>query len=399
MVHIMDYVRLDGETDEELIYRICQDKDVNNWSWQDVADVLNKLLGTEYTESKFRKQYQAFQKMLIANSSKLFNNNDYVDDIIRQQQELKKERQKLSDERTELNKRIREEARKESFEEMIKRVVSENTPSIEVNIGKNNISTDDYSNNDILAHFTDLHTGIEIDNFFNEFNEEELIKRVNDYTDKIIEIGKFHNSENCYIVVSELLSGIIHNNLRIQNNMDLMEQFKSICNLLAYRFIELSKNFKEVYVYTVMGNHSRISPKKEDSLQGENMDILFPFYMKARLQNYKNIHIEENKICNDIAIFSIRGNNVFAAHGDKDTPQNVVQHFSSMFHIFPDICLLGHKHYNAITTVDNCKVIQSGSFCGTDEYALSLRLHGKAEQYINIVDKNGLVCSYDVQLN
>ena len=395
----MDYIRLENESDEELIYRVCQDKDRYEYSWQDIADILNELLGAEYTESKYRKQYQAFQKMLIANGSKIFTDDDYLQEIIEQQEELKKERQKLSDERVDLNRRIREEARKESFEEMIKRVVSENTPPIEVNVGKNNNLAEVYSNNDVLAHFTDLHTGIEIDNFFNEFNEEELVKRVNDYTDKIIEIGKFHNSENCYIVVSELLSGIIHNNLRIQNNMDLMEQFKSICNLLAYRFIELSKNFKEVYVYTVMGNHSRISPKKEDSLQGENMDILFPFYMKARLQNYKNIHIEENKVCNDIAIFSIRGNNVFAAHGDKDTPQNVVQHFSSMFRIFPDICLLGHRHFNAITTVDNCKVIQSGSFCGVDEYALSLRKNGKAEQYINIVDDNGLVCSYDVQLN
>lgn len=393
----MAYTRLENESDEELIYRVCQDKEIIG-SWQAVADILNKLLGAEYTESKYRKQYQAFQKMLDANGSRIFTDDDYLQEIKEQQQELKKERQKLSDERVELNKRIREEARKESFEEMIKRVVSENTPAIEVNVGKREKITNDYSNNDVLAHFTDLHTGIEIDNYFNQFDESILFDRVNNYTDEIIRIGKFHKSENCYIVVSELLSGIIHNNLRIQNNMDLMEQFKSICNLLAYRFIELSQNFKEVYVYTVMGNHSRISPKKEDSLQGENMDILFPFYMKARLQNYKNIHIEENKVCDDIAMFSIRGNNVFAVHGDKDSPQKVVENMTMLFGIKPDIVLTGHRHTNSILTEYDAKVIQSGCFCGTDEYALSLRKRNKPEQWVNIVNVNGLVCSYDVQL-
>lgn len=394
----MAYTRLENESDEELIYRVCQDKEIIG-SWQAVADILNRLLGTEYTESKYRKQYQAFQKMLDANGSRIFTDDDYLQEIREQQQELKKERQKLSDERVELNKRIREEARKESYEEMIKRVVSENTPAIEVNLGKKERIADDYSNNDVLAHFTDLHTGIEIDNAFNSFNESVLFDRVNNYTDEIIRIGKFHKSENCYIVVSELLSGIIHNNLRIQNNMDLMEQFKFICNLLAYRFIELSQNFKEVYVYTVMGNHSRISPKKEDSLQGENMDILFPFYMKARLQNYENIHIEENKVIKDVSIFDTRqGLKILCMHGDKDTPQNVVQNWSMILNTKIDIVMLGHRHTNGITTVNNTKVIQSGSFCGVDDYALSIRKIGKPEQWVNIINKDGLLCSYDVQL-
>lgn len=52
----MQYRRYDGESDEELIYRICSEKDTIG-SWQDVADILNNLLGTEYNESKFRKEY------------------------------------------------------------------------------------------------------------------------------------------------------------------------------------------------------------------------------------------------------------------------------------------------------------------------------------------------------
>jgi hypothetical protein len=44
-------------------------------------------------------------------------------------------------------------------------------------------------------------------------------------------------------------------------------------------------------------------------------------------------------------------------------------------------------------------VIQTGSILGTDDFAMSLRKTNKAEQNIAVIDKNGLVCTYDVRLN
>ena len=64
----MEWKRLENESDEELIYRICLAKEQIG-TWEDVADVLNTLLNTEYTSSKFRKQFQAFEKMLKANEN------------------------------------------------------------------------------------------------------------------------------------------------------------------------------------------------------------------------------------------------------------------------------------------------------------------------------------------
>lgn len=395
-----DYKRGIGETDEELIFRVCQDKELIG-SWQDVADILNDLLDQEYTESKYRKQYQAFEKIMNANEAKFFNDDNYAQELKVLKQELQKEKQKLSDERVEFNKQIREQARRESFEDMIKRTVCENVQPIDFKITKEKDlnKPKKYFSNDVLAHITDIHTGIEIDNYCNKFDESILEKRLNKYVNKIISVGKTHNSENCYIVVSEILSGIIHNTLRIQNNLDLMEQFKYVCELLTKCFIVLSENFENLYVYTVMGNHSRISPKKEDNLQGENMDILFPYYMKARLQNYKNIHIAENEDFKDAALFKVRNERVLAVHGDKDSPNNIVQNWTMMIGEKPTICLLGHRHTNALTTIYDTKVIQSGCFCGSDEYALSIRKTNKPEQIISIISDDGLECMYDVQLD
>ena len=355
-------------------------------------------MNTNYSESKFRKRFQDFQKTMDANQHLILDDDNYVKEIRLAKQELQKEKVKLSDERVEFNRQVREQARKESFEDMIKRVICENVEPIDFNNFGNNTTSFNQNGRDLLVHITDIHTGIEINAFNNEFNQDVLKMRIEYYTKRIIDIAESQGAENCYIVVSEILSGIIHNNLRLQNNMDLMEQFKYISDLLSEMFISLSSKLNSVHVYTVEGNHSRIMQNKEDSLQGENFDILLPFYLKARLQNYSNIIIHENDVCKDIAMFEVRGNLVMASHGDKDSPSSVVQNFTMMFGKKPDIVMLGHRHVNSMETVYDTKVIQSGCISGNDEYALSIRKTNKPEQVVTVVDEDGVLCLYDVKL-
>ena len=146
------------------------------------------------------------------------------------------------------------------------------------------------SDNDLIVHLTDLHTGIEINNYANTFNSDVLRNRLKDYLDKILEIKNRHNSENCYIIIGEIVSGLIHNNLRIENNLDLIQQFKFIAKLISEFIQVLSQNFNQVEVYVTMGNHSRITAKKEDNLIGENVDLLLPFYLDASCQLLKNVY-------------------------------------------------------------------------------------------------------------
>ena len=76
----MRFERLENESDEELIYRVCQHKDEIG-TWDEVANILNDILHMEYTESKYRKQYQAFNKMLDANERKFFDDDGYLKEL------------------------------------------------------------------------------------------------------------------------------------------------------------------------------------------------------------------------------------------------------------------------------------------------------------------------------
>lgn len=365
----------------------------SNIEWQDIADFRSDYNGESEHRDTIRKGSKLLYEYLDAGwvhepTSMSISESD---EIIR----LKKERQKLSDARVEYNRQIRQEARKESYSEMIKRIICENVEPTDLKVQYHTFN----SNTDLLVHLTDIHTGIEINTWNNTFNQDILKERIEKFTSEILKIRDLHKSENCYLVIGEILSGIIHNNLRLQNNMDLMEQFKYISELISAMLIKIANHFNHIYVYVTPGNHSRISPKKEDSLDGENMDVLLPFYLKAKLQNINNIDIYENNIDPEIAMFNIRGNNVFASHGHKDNPASVVQNFTMMFGIKPDIVLLGHRHLNGLTTVYNAKVIESGCCSGTDQYAMSIRKTNRPEQTISVVGQDGLVCLYDIQLD
>ena len=70
----MEYNRFENETDEEVIFRICSQKE-RIGTWQETADILNELLGNEYTESAYRKKYQAILKNLGLKGKSLLKKN------------------------------------------------------------------------------------------------------------------------------------------------------------------------------------------------------------------------------------------------------------------------------------------------------------------------------------
>lgn len=57
----MEILKYDGETEDELIYRVCSMKEAIG-TWKDVSEVLNELLGYEYDESCYRKNINHFKK-------------------------------------------------------------------------------------------------------------------------------------------------------------------------------------------------------------------------------------------------------------------------------------------------------------------------------------------------
>ena len=59
-----------------------------------------------------------------------------------------------------------------------------------------------------------------------------------------------------------------HENLRIENNQNLIEQFLTILEYLKDFLEQLNRHFKFVHLYICPGNNYRVTAKKESSLKG-----------------------------------------------------------------------------------------------------------------------------------
>ena len=391
-----------NETPKAYRIRLYKNKDLYGLNNIEIGKLCNEAFGVEWDESAHRKKTQNYLKGYNDAKAELGNSDQQLQNMIDENkkliQELAKQEVKIRDERNELRRVIREEARKESYKEQIMRSISEyhcNPLEYDKNKQFNGVLKTD---NDIVCTVFDVHTGLNVNNHFNVFNENVLKDRLNDYLDKIFEVQIRHGSENIYVILSELISGLIHLALRIENNQNLIEQFLTVTNYLSQFLSELSYHFNIVNVYVCPGNHSRCHANKNENMRGENMDLLAIPYLQAKLQNFMNIKFHENVIDSSIAMFTVRGQKIYAVHGDKDQMDTVVQKLTLYTSMKPNIIYMGHKHTNAMLTSYDTKVIQAGCLSGgADEYCMDKRLRNKAEQIISVITEDGLDCLYDMK--
>ena len=396
--------RKEGETEIQYLWRIGKMVDAGKiGSWKDITPTLNKQLREDdeyYDESAYRKKYQAAKKFY----DEIFSQQGDEDFKKEQEEilrEIKKEKIKLRDERTESNRGIRIEARVEDKLDYFEKIIA-NQGKIDYKplkpAERELIKTK--SNNDLIIMLSDLHIGQTFASAWGRYNLEAAKDRMNQYLNKIIEIKDRHNSENCFVTLQgDMISNSIHKTIAITNRENVIEQVISASEIITAFLAELSKIFNNVTVVSVVGNHSRID-KKEDALKDERLDTLIEWYAKSKLENFENIEFIE-PYDNTFNCFVVRNKHYFVVHGDYDKFDMAgVAKLSMMAGYFPYCILFGHRHFPATTEINGIKLVQSGSFPGAgDDHTIELRLSGKPSQTVLVCNEDGIECNYTVELD
>lgn len=399
-----DYTKRSDEDDYSYGLRLIETKVEQkpmDLTWKDIVD----LLKLDIHEDTLRKSaatspFSGYNVMQYY-KKKIISGNASVEEMNKKIQELYKATINARDERNELNRLKRDEVRSarlfNTFRDIIKAEVKpcefQNTrlkPVVVTELG-----------NDMIVTLSDMHYGEEFSNAFNNYSPTIAEKRLGKYYERIKEIKKTHKVTNAYLFLGgDLINGTIHTTVRLSNCKDVIEQVKGVSILITNFVYSLSKIFNRVFVYSVHGNHSRIFPKKEDNQVNEYLDNLIPFYLHAALQNVDNIHVHwDDTYKGDMCNFVVRGHRVAGVHGDRDSVQTVTNNVRKITGTNPDIILMGHRHRNAMSTIDNIKVIESGCFNGVNDYCIEKRLVGLPEQVVLIVNEDKCIeCLYDIQL-
>lgn len=367
--------------------------------WQEIID----KYGLDIHYDTLRKATQtifggAFVSEYFKSKEAINKDDDsYLAEIRAEKQELRKERQKLFDERTGLNKLLREQARCENDLEYLEKLISERS----FNCLKPHTIQQIESDNDLFICVSDFHLGLSCDNHFGKYDSDIAAERLSNYLNRILEIQKLHNSENAYIgFLGDLINGEIHHTTQLENREILTIQVQKCAELLSSFIYEISKHFKNVYVNGVAGNHSRTS-YKDQVLRGNRLDNLIPWYMKAALKHIDNIaFVDDDNYDDTIGKITIRDNQYLLVHGDWDSFNKAgVSNLVMMIGYKPTAIFYGHMHKCSYDDIYGVKIIRSGSFSGTgDDYCVSKRIYGNASQMVVVLNDTGVKACYPIEL-
>ena len=395
MIIITSYKRFENETDEELIYRICDSKDQIG-SWQDIADIINELTGNDYGESTYRKKYQAFKNMLDANQSKFVDSDAQLKEIEIQKRELERKKIQFRDERNAWQKQNFTDAR---VEEKLDKLESELTSLGRVNFGEHDdVSIN--SDNDMLIILSDLHIGQTFNSAFGKYNTDIAKDRLNQLLNEVISIRQLHNSKKCYVSLQgDLISGNIHKSIQVSNRENVIEQIKIATELISSFCYELSLHFEKVFMSGVSGNHTRMD-RKDDAIHDERLDDIISWAVGLSLEHINNFHLLYRNIDTGIADISIRGKSYIAVHGDYDGfNKSGVQSLCMALGFVPYAITYGHLHVCSIDETNGVKMIRGGSLAGCgDSYTIEKRLTGKPSQMVCICTDKGVKAYYPIEL-
>ena len=385
---------------EEYRYRIYKAKHTGQlkMTWVEIAELFAQNWGVLRDESTWRKEAR---ELLVSQVDETTSKDEeelaeesLKKDLNELILEFKKERVKISDERTQNNAYIRRLAREDTIIEIAKNAAKEMS-------SKKILDTYEYPSDldtremEAIIQLSDWHYGIEIDNFLNTFNPGVCIERIKQLLGEAISYLTKNPVRKIHVVnLGDLISGRIHSTIRLESRYDVITQTLHVAEIVAEFLSELSA-VAPIEYYDCLDNHSRIEPNKKDSLDLESLARIIPWHLNFRFKNNENINIRYNDFGEDIIAFNVMDKwTIGGVHGHKDKPTKVIDNLTMLTKVKFDMILTAHLHHFNADEKNETLQVSNGSLMGTDQYAFDLRLSSKPSQ--NIILANYRTPMYDL---
>ncbi|MCI2919726.1 hypothetical protein FH133_00210 [Staphylococcus hominis] len=375
----LNITRGDNETLAQYHFRLYKNKEEMGLSNIQIADLLNSEYGTNYDESKFRKEYQAYinvWKDMIEEKHKASLPNGIIEELRYERNELKKEKIRFSDQKREFNNILRKMARLEHLQDYLKETVEQLEP-VNLNIQPTHIGV-----KEAMVVISDMHVGMQINSQFNVYNKDVAKQRLEKLCNKTYDKVQKENITTLHIAsLGDQINGLIHSTTRINNEENVIEQIITVSEYLKQFvkvFLDLGINVK---FYNVVGNHSRVVANKKDSIgTSESFERLITTILDTSFEKYSNYHSESDT--EGFIVINISGKNIVLAHGDLDRGANSITKLSQLLGIQIHYIFTGHVHHHFVKEHGLTVQYGVGSFCGLDQYAISGRFSGRPSQLL-----------------
>lgn len=384
----------EAQSTEQYIWRICSYKDSGYTAktWGQIAAIINEQVSGErkpLDESTYRKRFKRYKLESRRETIAQIPNGIIVD--------AQKEKIRQLDIRSSYLRALRRDARKDEllqiFEKTIQRLQPINDTRIEADIQQQKM---------MYVMLSDIHYGLSFTSGYSDYNSKIAISRTMHYADKIISVAQQNDIKDwCHVsLMGDLISGGIHQSIRIENQQDVVEQIVGVSQLVSAFIEKLACYFNKVTVTSVSGNHSRIQFDLGNSLRKERLDCLIPWYCKTKLSQYRNVIFEENEYDSTVSVTDVFGNTVVSVHGDLDPNlKTSAARLSDFIGKRIDFLLAGHLHVSQLRYQDTVYIRNGAVVTGGDEYTTKKRLFAPATQTCLILSSDGLEALYPIRLS
>lgn len=396
----IDIRKGEAESLEEYVWRLGSAKadpmNTFNPKWEELAEVINGQTGSAYEESYWRKMFKSMQKSMIAANAQGSLDMNLSPETRSALRTFELQQVKLRDERTAYRSEIRRDARTQDLMEKLCEAVARIPPFERPETRRN---PEDYDKSAVYAMLSDIHYGIQFSNAVGVYSSEIAQQRVFEYAEKIKQIQAKTNAAFCYVsLMGDLVSGQIHQSIRVENRENIVNQIIGVSELVAEFLYMLSDVFETVYVNAVDGNHSRMEANIKNDIRSERLDRLIPWFCKARLYNIPNIEFIDAQPDSSIGVFNIYNKTYVAVHGDFDLNKDTVHNIQDLIGKPVDYFLSAHLHVPTMR-LERTGFIQNGAVISSgDDYTVRNRLFGKPYQVCMLVNEEGVEAVYPVKL-
>lgn len=371
-----------------------------------IQEWVSRILGEEwrniYSDEYCRRAEKFFSLFIekFDETSLEITDNDVLKIIIQKEADLKREKEKIRQEKNQLAETYRWQARNELFQEKILNAIEKLEPleSIKLNQIENNFILQNENNNTALLCLSDFHAGstYEVKGFNNEiinkYNFEIMEDRLHKLSYKIINDNKNYNK-----MVIAILGDAFENVLRLSSLMKLREPVLDtvikFSEFLSHWIVNLQLNLKiPIKVICVGGNHDvqRLLGEKP-SLEEENLMKIVVEFLKLRTQLFENIKIADYS---DAIIENINGSSILFEHGEDKDLTTTINYFENLYHTQIDEIYSGHLHRPenksiGLSTFGDRQINRVGSICGLDPFGKKCRVSSRPSAYIAIYTDEG----------
>ena len=363
---------------------------------------LHKVLGVyNFSSEAYRKRVEKYIKK--NNLDKNLSSNIEKDRIDEDKESVSYrdsyiEKQKIRDWYNAYRRDIREEVRIENLKDEIAKAAdkfSKLSP-----LKWNNTKRRVEKGVEAVVLFSDLHLGVECDNYYNTYNTDIAIERLEKLAQNVRYYCEVNNVETLHILnLGDLISGIIHTNSRIESQLDVSEQIIVAGELLSKFLCKIADVAPEVTYRSVFDNHSRAIANKNEHIEKEQFSRIIDWFISERLKD-SSISFIENDIDGGIGrLFLKSGKSLMFCHGHNDGKNNSYQNFIGLTQEWVDYICMAHYHNPAAKEFQGCRVFINGSIVGTESYAFGRRLFSKPSQKLLIFNSsNNNVQDIDISL-